>query len=107
MFTWAIIDHARDRHTAPGIARRSRLASGNCETQPWGPAAKCEFISARALSTSTPKSAATNSTNFFRVIREIRGEFLRRFSPGVPRKTGGFPYHRIYGGRVKATKASL
>src|SRR5919201_1442425 len=28
MFTWAIIDDARDRHTAPGIARRSRLASG-------------------------------------------------------------------------------
>src|ERR687887_549058 len=50
MFTWAIIDDARDRHTAPGIARRSRLASGNCGTQPWGPAAKCEFISARALS---------------------------------------------------------
>src|ERR687887_412590 len=28
MFTWAIIDDARDRHTAPGTARRSRLASG-------------------------------------------------------------------------------
>src|SRR5437867_10839750 len=25
-----------------GIARRSRLAGGNCGTQPWGPAAKCE-----------------------------------------------------------------
>src|SRR5881392_1953658 len=32
-----------------GIALRSRLASGNCGTQPWGPAAKCEVISARAL----------------------------------------------------------
>src|SRR5438132_13468255 len=32
---------ARSSHTAPGIARRSRLASG--------PAAKCEVISARAL----------------------------------------------------------
>jgi len=27
----------------PGIARRSRLASGNCGTQPWGPAAKCPY----------------------------------------------------------------
>src|SRR6266508_2865385 len=43
------IDSARDRHTAPGIAR-SRLASGYCGTQPCEPAAKCEFISARALS---------------------------------------------------------
>src|SRR5205809_646254 len=35
---------ARSSHTAPGIARRSRLASG-----PGGPAAKWEVISARAL----------------------------------------------------------
>src|SRR5437773_10791451 len=28
-----------------------------------------------------PKGAATNSTNFFRAIREIRGEFLRRVLP--------------------------
>ncbi len=26
-----------------GIARRSRLANGNCGTQPWGPAAKCPY----------------------------------------------------------------
>src|SRR5207247_7482104 len=41
----------------PGIARRSRLAGGNCGTQPWGPAAKCEFISARALKRAIQKLA--------------------------------------------------
>jgi len=35
---------ARSSHTTPRIAWRSRLASG-----PGQPAAKCEFISARAL----------------------------------------------------------
>src|SRR5439155_25672420 len=34
---------ARSSHTAPGIARRSRLASGNCAPQPCGPAAKCPY----------------------------------------------------------------
>src|SRR5438874_8009782 len=71
MFTWAIIDDARDRHTAPGIARRSRLASRNCGTQPWGPAAKCEVISARALTCAGahPKH-----------MRGTSGENLRRNS---------------------------
>ena len=42
---------ARSSHTTPGpgIARRSRLASGPC-----GPAAKCESISVRALSSCRP-----------------------------------------------------
>src|SRR5216117_1410188 len=78
---------ARSSHTAPGIARRSRLASGNCGTQPWGPAAKCEFISARALRLprSHGEKLATNFANYTkagqasiadsRLIRGIRGKW--------------------------------
>jgi hypothetical protein len=33
------------RNGRNGYARRSRLASGNCGTQPWGPAAKCKCYS--------------------------------------------------------------
>src|SRR6266545_5992201 len=66
MFTWAIIDDARDRHTTPGIARRSRLASGNCAPQPWGPAAKCPYYF------FTDPKHARNGTDAQRTYQEER-----------------------------------
>src|SRR5881396_1672461 len=78
---------ARSSHTAPGIARRSRLASG-----PGGQQQSVHIISSQTLSTRAHKygnqnpatdcnklrkSLATNCTNdtkLFRVIRAIRGK---------------------------------
>src|SRR6266498_3854254 len=47
------VGHRRGAATAPIRALRRRAPSGcgpqGCGAQPWGPAAKCEVISARAL----------------------------------------------------------
>src|SRR5206468_7243006 len=56
------------------------------------PASSLDWQDAPDFAVANPKSSATNSTNsanFFRGIREIRGEFLRTVSQGIPRKTGG------------------
>src|SRR5947209_6438096 len=80
---------ARSSHTAPGIARRSRLASG-----PGGLQQKCEVISARALrSTWWTQSSqigqvlyhgrdghATKPSWHGRLAREMTG--LTRYEPG-------------------------
>jgi len=57
------------------------------------------FFGHNATGCINPKRLSHELHEFheFSFVEFVRGEFLRRVSPGVPRKTGGSPDHGIYG----------